>query len=251
MPKIPTAALAKHWAVTPARVRQLRMVEGDSKLPEFEDLGQVLEDDGITMRDHPERWIQADTWRRIHAPPRKKSAAAVAAAPVSDVPDAASTGKPGGEGGAAPKDGDAVDVSRFLVPVEDFDGEVIRQTEDAVKVQWGLYLEACKGGNSARIAAAFDNWQNAARRCREIRDAFVKMRERAANFLTVDRAADIVGRELGVLQALLVDFDAKAFPEAPVEDVRRSAVRAAMDEVLARMEAAGDALEAAAAERAA
>lgn len=251
MPSIPTKALATHWAVTPGRVRQLRMVEGDSRLPEFEDLGQVLAADGVTMVDHPDRWVQADTWRRIHAPPRKKSAAAIAAAPVSDAPDASSTGKPGGEGAAVGAQEPEVDVSTFRTKVADFDAWVIEESENVVQETLGLYREACKTRNSARIAAAFDNWQNACRRCRETRESFIKLRERMANFLTVDRAADIVGRELGVLQALLVDFDAKAFPDAPVDDPRRAAVRRAMDEVLARMEAAGDAVEAAAAEHAA
>lgn len=250
MPTIPPRALAKHWEVTQGRLRQLRMRDGSAKLPEFADLGQVPGADGVTMVDHPARFAEADAWRRVYAPPRKKSAAAVAAAGFADVPDASSAGK-SGEGGAAKEA--KVDVQRFLVASDDFDADVIRQSEDAVKVQWGLYLEACKEGNSARIASAFDNWQNAAKRCREIRDGFVKLRERAANVITVDRAADIVSRELGVLQALLDDFDVRIAPLANPDDpaVAKAAIRAGLVEVFERIEMAGTALIAEADESAA
>jgi hypothetical protein len=215
------------------------MLPDPDRMPEFEDRGE----------GHPERFVEADAWKVRHAPPpRKKSAAAIAAAGVAGVSDASDAGK-----GKAAGEGESIDVTKYRIQVDDFDAWVISEAENIVQETLGLYREACKGGNSARIGAAFDNWQAATKRCREIRQSFIELRERAANVITVDKAADIVGRELGVLQALLDDFDVRvapaANPEAP--HVARDAIRAGLVEVFQRLDIAGGALDANAEESAA
>jgi hypothetical protein len=140
------------------------------------------------------------------------------------------------------------DASQFLVPIDNFDQWMIQEAEAVVKIAAGLYREACSTKNSAKIAAALDNWQLAAKRCREIREGYQKLLEKSENVITVDRAADIVGRELAVLQQLLDDLPARLAAELCPEDPARhlQPIQAAVVEIYKQMNAAGAAMSSAA-----
>jgi hypothetical protein len=230
VPAIPTKALADHWHTSTAYIRGLRTRKAGPQLPAFEDRGA----------EQAARFAEADAWRAIHAPARPGRV-------ETRPPDGADTGKfEEGAGGE-----ETVDTAKFLVETEDFDGWVIEQAEEVVKIQIGLYRRACATGDQYRIRQALDNWEVAARRCAELRKRFLELQESATNMIPLDRASDIVGRELGLLQQLLDDFGVRvgalANPERP--EVGTAAINAAVDELYRQIQNANAAITHATAEK--
>lgn len=144
-------------------------------MPAFEDLGA----------EHPSRFAAADAWRAVHAPPRvHRIQTPVASAPA----DSSDGGREEGEAGS----GGRIDVERFDVKVDDFDGWAVKSAERMHKIAVGLYEEACARGDSVAIANATRNLADVARRSKQIREDFAKLRERARETINIDRAADLV-----------------------------------------------------------
>lgn len=209
MPSIQTAVLASHWGTSAAYVRQLRTRKDAPALPDFEDLGET----------HTARFRQADEWRRIYAPPRKRRAKPP---PPSSSDAADKVAVPWGGGGADPSTRASLEQAA-AADVGDFDVWMIDSAERIVKEQLALYSSAVRTADLGKIASALDNWQEAARRCAEIRERFQKIREKAAGIISIDRARDIAGREMGRLQELLDTlperWGPRANPEAPAAAV--------------------------------
>jgi hypothetical protein len=233
VPRLTNIALAEHWGTSRSYPIELRKRRA---MPDFEDLGEAQAD----------RFAAADEWRRLNAPPRRhrrKESEVSGQGERASGTDAPDTGSLKGVGGGDPEAAAAVKTFGAM-PTDNFDLWVVDEAERVVKEQLGLYRLACQSGNHARIAGALDNWETAARRCADLRERFLKIQERSAQTIQIDRARDIVGRELGRLQEQLDAFAEKwaapANPEAP--EVARGVLSQAIDELYEQMASVSDAV---------
>lgn len=176
-------------------------------MPEFEDLGQVLGEDGRTMVDHPDRFKAADAWRAEHAPARIKRIQP----PATDDSDKTDTGK---EGASEPR----LDVEQFDVEVGDFDGWVVKKAERALKIAIGMYDEACAKRDPIAIMNATRNLSEIARRTKTIREDFAGLQSKARETININRAVDVVGKPMQALVKAMTGMGARLAARANPQD---------------------------------
>ncbi|MDX2150112.1 MAG: hypothetical protein SFV54_05220 [Bryobacteraceae bacterium] len=258
--------LATHWGVNRSYISMLRKPAPTGKgMPEFESLAA------------------ADAWRAINAPARRHAdpnvhAGARAARTAVDSPAALpSAAAPDVPAGADPSEAPAsdpaenraknnhhnqpekpalavIDVSAYLRPQHgaDFDSVMIGQSEGVAAVAYLLYMRAVGTGVASEIAAALKNWTDAAERGKNMRERFLELQERSRTVLSVDRARDIITKNLQPLRMYLLGLGARvaarANPAAPT--VAQSAIDAEVDAVFLRVQSALDLCDAEIAEAA-
>lgn len=206
--------LAKHWKVTPAYVSKLRR----KGMPEFE------------------TFAQADTWREINCPPdRRGDNGRRRSSPKTTSPDESDRAPPdGGEEG-----GGTIDVSQFVLTGDfDFEQLMIRQSQEAPQIAFGLLQLAAKAGDPAGLYSASKTWAEAAKQAKTVRADFLELEEKKKNLIRLDRAMDIAGRELQGLRRLLDKQGARlarlANPDNPA--LAQKVIDADVDKVFALME---------------
>lgn len=225
MPTVSSAELASHWGVGRSYLSALRKARS---MPEFASLEA------------------ADTWRNLHAPPKRREKTTTTTNP-----------KESGEGGAEPAQGGAraaetesaarvrppaevIDVRQFLRAGEDFDGLMIQQALEVAQVAHGLYLQACQSGEPTRVALALKNWTDAAERAAAARTRFLDLQERSKTVVSIDTVLNIVGQQLEGLRALLLRFGSRVAADANPADpsLAQRIVDAEVDRVFARIASA-------------
>lgn len=130
-----------------------------------------------------------------------------------------------------------IDTAVFLAaPGTDFDSLMVKQAETTVQVAHGLYIRACETGDPSRISAALKNWNEAAEVVAKRRADFLGVQEKARNLLPVDRAMDIVGRQLQALRMALLRAGDRCAADANPGDpaLAKRVFDAEVDRILAR-----------------
>jgi hypothetical protein len=198
-------ALADHWQLTTARVRQLR---AERAMPAFEDLGA----------DSPDRFKLADEWREANAPARRTRIMRTVTRP--DPPDGIEAKTKGGGGASAP----LIDLDAERAKIGDnYEEWVVAAVEKGAMRAVALYHAACDSGSDSRIANALTNMNEALRRAREQRESWFDQRERARTTITLDRAQEIIAAPLEALRRRLAKMGSRICSDANPEDPARAA----------------------------
>ena len=209
--------LARHWGTGRGYVSNLRK----DGMPEFES------------------FEAADAWRAEHAPARARRNASRSATST----EAGTPPEPPFENNNNPRQGrvvapvEPVDVAAFIAAAgTDFDSLMIRQAEATVQVAHGLYLKACERQDPIAIAQALRNWNEAAEVVARRRADFLGLQEKARSLLPIDKAKDIVGRQLQALRLALLRAGDRCAADANPSDPARAKriIDAEVDRILAR-----------------
>lgn len=218
--------LARHWGCSRAYVRKLVIGKGlpvnPAGMPAFTSLEA------------------ADAWRIEHAPGRKaydtsakkEADAAEKTARFSDTTTAAGTTTEG-RAPAQPTGNGAefIDVEKFIRRDRDFDSLMVEQAERVPQIAFGLLELKQRTGVASTIAAATDNWQQAAKAAAAIRTQFLDVQERTRALIQLDQVMDVVGTELQALRTNLLKLGERAGPKANPENpaLAQAAIDAAVD----------------------
>lgn len=218
MSAIRPVELARHWGTGRGYISNLRKTAG---MPEFE------------------TFEAADAWRAEHAPARARRTSSRSATSIE-------TERGGGENASLSHHNNArverapvepVDVATFIAAAgTDFDALMIRQAEATVQVAHGLYLTACSRQDPVAIAQALRNWNEAAEVVAKRRTEFLGLQEKARSLLPIDKAKDIVGRQLQALRLALLRAGDRCAADANPADpaLAKRAIDAEVDRILAR-----------------